>query len=176
MSVLQQLGASWTALAAAGVATAAAYAWVVLLTRATGPRSLAKMSSFDFAATVAVGSTLASTALGSTPLATGALVLLLLYGLQFVVARLRRAGAFGGAVDNQPLVVLAHGRPLPDALRQARISNEELWSQVRQAGVQRLDQVHAVVLETTGDMTVMTGDGPYDPELLHGVRGAERLS
>jgi hypothetical protein len=43
------------------------------------------------------------------------------------------------------------------------------------AGVHRREQVHAVVLETTGDMSVLRGAGPFDRELLQGVRGAERL-
>ncbi len=38
------------------------------------------------------------------------------------------------------------------------------------------DQVVAVVLETTGDISVLHGDDPLDPDLLHGVIGVERLS
>jgi hypothetical protein len=41
--------------------------------------------------------------------------------------------------------------------------------------VQRLEQVRAVVLEPTGDMSVLTGDGGIDAELLSGVRGGEGL-
>ena len=41
--------------------------------------------------------------------------------------------------------------------------------------VQQLHQVHAVVLETTGDLSVLTADRPMDAELLRGVRGADRL-
>lgn len=32
-----------------------------------------------------------------------------------------------------------------------------------------------VVLETTGDLSVLTADRPMDAELLRGVRGADRL-
>ncbi len=174
--ILSQFGATWTTVLAVPIATAGAFLWVVLLTRLTGPRSLAKMSSFDFAATVAVGSTLASTALGSTPLVSGALVLLMLYGLQYAVARLRRGRSLAGVLDNEPLLLVAEGELLPGNLRHARISDGELWSQLRQAGVSRLEQVHAVVLETTGDLSVLTGGGPYDAELLSGVRGAEQLA
>jgi uncharacterized membrane protein YcaP (DUF421 family) len=175
MGVLERLGTSGPALGAVVVSTICVYAVVVLLTRLSGPRSLAKMSSFDFAATVAVGSTLASTALGSTALANGAAVLVLLFGLQAVVGVLRRRGAFGGLVDNRPLLLMAGPEVLDDHLRQARISREELFAQLRSSGVHRLEQVTAVVLETTGDLSVLTGGAAVDPVLLAGVRGGEHL-
>ena len=175
MELLSRLGASWTTLAAILISTVTVYATVILLTRITGPRALAKMSSYDFAATVAIGSTVASTALASTPLANGVLVLALLYGLQRTISALRRRGFFGGAIDNRPLLLMAGPDVLPDALTQASVSREEVMAQLRQAGVHRLEQVHAVVLETTGSMSVLTQDQPLSPELLDGVRGVERL-
>ncbi len=152
------------------------YVLVVVLTRLAGPRSLAKMSSYDFAATVAVGSTLSSSATGSVPLAAGAAALVVLFGLQALVGALRRRGVLAGAVDSSPLLLMAGPEVLEQALAQARISRTELFAQLRAAGVRRLEQVHAVVLETTGDLSVLTvGDGGTDQELLQGVRGADRL-
>jgi uncharacterized membrane protein YcaP (DUF421 family) len=175
MEVAERLGTSGTGLGAVVVSTLAVYAVVVALTRMAGPRSLAKMSSFDFAATVAVGSTLASTAVGSAALANGAAALVLLFGLQAVVAVLRRRGVLGGLVDNSPLLLMAGAEVLDDHLRQARLSREELFGQLRSAGVQRLEQVTAVVLETTGELSVLTGGAAVDRVLLAGVRGSERL-
>ena len=176
MSLLTRLGGSWTLLAAVLVSTVAVYVTVIVLTRLAGVRSLAKMSSFDFAATVAVGSTVASTALGSTPLSSGLLVLLLLYALQWVVARLRQHGLLGGLVDNRPLLLMA-GAQLVDAnLRRAGVSPSEVWAALRQAGVLRREDVRAVVMETTGDLSVLTGQGRVDDDLLDGVRGREHLS
>jgi uncharacterized membrane protein YcaP (DUF421 family) len=78
-------------------------------------------------------------------------------------------------LDNSPLVLVADGRVLTGNLDHARVSDAELWSQLRLHGVQRLEQVRAVVLETTGDISVLTGDGGFDAELLSGVRGGEGL-
>ncbi len=176
MGILERLGTGGTSLGVVVVSTVGVYAVVVVLTRLAGPRSLAKMSGFDFAATVAVGSTLASTALGSVSLAEGSAALAVLFGLQAVVAVLRRRGVLGGAIDSSPLLLMAGPEVLDDALRQARISREELYGQLRSAGVTRLEQVTAVVLETTGDLSVLTDAPPIDAVLLDGVRGAERLS
>lgn len=176
MALLERLGASWTLLAAVLVGTIAVYVAVIALTRLSGVRSLAKMSSFDFAATVAVGSAVASTALGSTPLSSGLLVLSLLYALQWAVARLRRRGLLGGLVDNRPLVLMAGPHVVEASLRQAGVSRTEIWAALRQAGVLRRDDVRAVVLETTGDLSVLIGDGQLDEELLDGVRGREHVA
>ncbi len=175
MEILSRLGTSGVGLGLAVVSTVLVYVVVVVLTRASGPRALAKMSSYDFAATVAVGSTLSSAATGSVALAQAGAALVVLFGLQALVAALRTRGALGGVVDNRPLLLMAGPRVLDGALRQARLSREELYGQLRSSGVQRLEQVHAVVLETTGDLSVLTGDGAFDDALLQGVRGAELL-
>ncbi len=170
-----ELGASWTRVAEVLVAGVASYLLVILLTRVAGVRSLAKMSTFDFAATVAVGSTFASTLLGSVPLAAGACALVLLFTMQWVVASLRRKGLLVGLVDNSPILLVADGRVLEHHLRKVRVSRSELWGQLRQSGIRSLDQVRAVVFETTGDMSVLTVGEALDAELLAGVRGAELL-
>ena len=175
MRVLEQLGASWTDLAVIVPSAAGVYVAVIVLTRLAGLRSLAKMSTFDFAATVAVGSTVSSVALGSAPLASGLLALAMLFGLQYLVASLRRRGLLHGAVDNRPILVMSGAQVLEGNLRHARISRSELWSQLRLAGVHSREQVHAVIVETTGDMSVLRSGEPFDRELLEGVRGAEEL-
>ena len=176
MDLLERLGASWETLGISVVSAIGVYVAVIVLTRLAGLRSLAKMSSFDFAATVAVGSTIATTIAGSAPLATGVVALSMLYGLQYLVATLRRRNVFRGAVDNEPMLLMVRGEVLEGNLKHARVSREELWAQLRLAGVHRREQVQAVVLETTGDMSVVQGEGPFDPELLSGVRGAEQLA
>ena len=175
MPLLEPFGASWSELAAIAVSAVAVYVAVIVLTRLAGVRALAKMSSFDFAATVAVGSTVASTALGSSPLANGVVALAMLYGLQYAVATLRRRGLLGGVVDNEPILLMAGPEVLEGNLRHARVSRSELWSQLRMAGVHSREQVYAVVMETTGDMSVLRNGQPFDPELLDGVRGVEVL-
>ena len=173
--VLNELGATWERLLIVLVAGTATYAAVIALTRVTGPRALAKMSSFDFAATVAIGSTLSSTLLGSVPLVAGALGLALLFALQFAVATARRRGVFSGWVDNSPVLLMANGHVLEENLRHVRMNRSELWSQLRQAGVHRRSDVLAVVLETSGSVSVLRVGEPLDTEFLEDVRGAEAL-
>jgi uncharacterized membrane protein YcaP (DUF421 family) len=124
--LLSHLDASWERLAVVVVAGVAAYVLVIVLTRLAGLRSPAKMSTFDFAATVAVGSTVSSILIGSVPLAAGARGLVVLFALQYLIALLRRHNALGGVVDNRPIVLMAGSEVLEDNMRHARISREEL--------------------------------------------------
>lgn len=168
--ILEQLGAPWPTIAAIVLSAVAVYVAVIVLTRLAGVRALAKMSSFDYAATVAVGSTVASTALGSSPLANGVVALVMLFALQFVVALLRRHNVLAGVVDNSPLLLMSDGQVIDGNLQAARVSRAELWAQLRMAGVHRRADVRAVVMERTGDMSVIRADSPLDQELLDGVR------
>lgn len=173
--VLERLGTTWAAVAALLISSVAVYVVVIVLTRLAGVRSLAKMSTFDFAATVAVGSTVASTALGTSPLSHGVLVLAMLFLLQYTVATLRRRDLLRGLVDNSPILLMADDRILEGQMRHARVSREELYSNLRKNGVHQLSQVRAVVMESTGDMTVLQRGEPFDDVLMQGVRGAEEL-
>lgn len=154
------------------------YSALLLLTRITGLRSFSKMSSFDFAITVAMGSVIASTILAETPsLVTGAVGLVVLYGIQYVVSRSRRLTATVERwVDNEPLLVMAGNRVLSDHLDATRMTEQDLRSKLRMAGVTHPDQVLAVVFETTGDVSVMKTGDDVDPWLFEDVRGAEHLS
>ena len=146
------------------------YAATILATRVSGLRSFAKMSSFDFATTVAVSTVIASTALSaSVPLLKGVVALVTLFAAQRVVSAYRlRAGA-SPLVDNQPLLLMKDAQVLHDNLTRAGVTKADLFAKLRGAGVLSLDEVRAVVLETTGDMSVLAGDDTLDDDLLFDV-------
>ncbi len=57
------------------------------------------------------------------------------------------------------LLLVLNGRLLPKNMRKEFITEEELWVQLRQHGVQRLDEVKAVYLEPDGNFSVIMRDG-----------------
>jgi uncharacterized membrane protein YcaP (DUF421 family) len=170
--VLRELGSTGVAVVTVLVSTLVIYASVIVSTRTVGPRALAQMSAFDFVATVAVGSMVASVGLGSVPLVDGVVAVVTLFVLQFLVASFRRARVARGLVDNQPLLLLRDGEVYEDHLAKARITYDDLRSHLRRSNVDDVGDVQAVVLETTGDISVLYGGGDVGP-LLQGVRGAD---
>ena len=151
------------------------YLALMLLTRTAGLRSFAKISGFDFAVTVAIGSLVATTLLTEDPpLVQAAAGLACLYGLQMAVAVLRqRMPTVRTLVENQPLLLMEGDRVLRDNLRAARMTESDLRAKLREANVLDPSEIRAVVMESTGDVSVLHGEAggtPLDPDLLRDVR------
>ena len=158
----------------------AIYAILIALIRIVGLRSLSKMSSFDFAMTIAVGSVLASAILTpNPPLAQAAVGLASLFGIQFVIAWFRkRTRWMERLVDNEPLILMTQEGMVRENLKRARVTEHDVWAKLREANVLAVDEVRAVVFESTGDISVLHGDPdgrPLEACLLSGVRDAERI-
>lgn len=174
--VAQRLATSWSELGVVALSMVAAYAAVIIATRIGGLRSFSKMSSFDFAMTVAVGSLMATVAVTDTSLPAGLMALAVLYAVQIGIATARRRTSFEKAVDNVPVLLMVNGRFLEKSMQQARVTESDVRAKLREANALSYDQVRAVVLETTGDISVLHGEGELNPDLLKGVKGSERLT
>ncbi|NND74908.1 MAG: DUF421 domain-containing protein [Ilumatobacter sp.] len=166
------LWTSWSAAWLLVLSSIAALIVVIAAIRITGLRSLSKMSSFDFAVTVAIGSILASVAATSTSLANGAIAVGTLLTAQAVIALLRQRSFLAGRIDNQPLLLMRDGEFIEHALHRSRVTENDVLAKLRAANVTELSQVSAVVLETTGDVSVLHGDGPLADDLLRDVKDA----
>ena len=130
------------------------------------------MTSFDFVMTVAMGSMVASASQSEAwpAFLQTIAAMAALFAVQFGAARLRAESATAAAaMQNEPVVLMRDGVIIEKALEQTRVSREDLFAKLREANVLALDQVRAVVLETTGDVSVLHGDS-LEPELLSGVR------
>lgn len=141
----------------------------IAIVRLVGLRSLSKMSSFDFLVTVALGSTVATVAATSTSIINGALAFGSLLGFQAAIAILRRRSAFASVVDNTPRLLMTGTEMHESTMAACRVTRDDLIAKLREANVTRLDQVLAVVIETTGDISVLHGEGPLEPMLLEGL-------
>lgn len=141
------------------------YLAIIIYTRLAGKRSFSKMSSFDFAMTVALGSMLATTVLSkSVSVWDGIIGLGAVYLLQISVAMLRRFNKIQKLVDNAPLLLMDGTEILYDNLKAARVTESDLRSKLREANVIRLNEVRAVIFEATGDISVMHTEGDEEME------------
>ncbi len=73
------------------------------------------------------------------------------------------------ALSNEPVLLMEHGQFLEPAMAETRVSRSNLLEKLRSAGVADLSQVRAVVLETTGDISVILGD-EIEEQVMEGVR------
>ncbi|MEX0647820.1 MAG: YetF domain-containing protein [Balneolaceae bacterium] len=165
---------------AAGVILSAIgiYIAVILFTRLSGLRSFSKMSSFDFAMTVAVGSLIANTITTEDPPFFQALIALAsLYILQISVAVMRQKSKFlKNMADNQPLLLMDGSEIITENMEKARVTPDDLRAKLREANITQLNQVKAVVMETTGDISVLHHNDrqhQLDKTLMKGVKGTK---
>jgi uncharacterized membrane protein YcaP (DUF421 family) len=165
--------ASTTSIIAIVLTAIGIYIATILFTRLAGKRSFSKMSSFDFAMTVAIGSIIATTVLSkSVSLLQGVVGLAAVYVLQFSVAMMRRFKFVQKLIDNEPLLLMDGKEILPNNLKKAHVTEADLRSKLREANVLELSQVRAVIFECTGDIAVLhTKDEDVEVEdwLLKGV-------
>lgn len=168
-----ELGASWKTLGLVAVSAPAAYLALIAFSRLAGLRSFSQMTNFDLAATVAFGSMLATTVVNTkVSLVQGGLGLAVLFGTQALIARGRRYRSLEWIFDNRPLLLMRGTEMLPQNVRRAKVTESDIRAKLRLAGVTHLGQVEAVVLETTGEVSVLLKDSegrPLDPKLLSTV-------
>ena len=148
----------WQGLVRVVLVGSAAYVALIALLRVSGKRTLAKLNAFDFVVTVALGSTLATVLLSSSvALAEGLTALALLVGLQYLVAWASvRSPRVKRLVKSEPTLVYRDGF-LDEALRRQRVTRDELRQAARAQGHGDLGSVSAIVLETDGTFSILTG-------------------
>lgn len=156
---------------AAILATLAVF-WVIIVVRIVGLRAFSKMTAFDFVITVATGSLLAGAGMATswTGFFQPTVAIAMLLGVQYAVARLRQSSdVFETVVQNCPVLLMRDGEILHEALNATRVAEDDLIAKLREANVLDLRNVRAVVLETTGDISVLHGES-LSTNLLDSVR------
>ncbi|MGO1752616.1 MAG: DUF421 domain-containing protein [Psychroflexus sp.] len=130
---------------------------IILITRVFGLRTFAKMSSFDFASTIAIGSILASIIINKDQsIMKGAIALISIIAFQALFAYLiRKNDTFKKLFTNKPQFLMKDGEIFHDKLKQCNVDQGDLMAKLREANVHRLTDVKAVVFESTGDISVL---------------------
>ncbi|WP_234568333.1 DUF421 domain-containing protein [Rhodohalobacter sp. 614A] len=138
------------------ISTFGIYFALILFTRIAGVRTFSKMSSFDFAVTVAIGSLIASTVLTKNPpLFQSIAAMGTLFIIQITIAGFRETSLVRNVVDNKPILLMKGTRMLEGNMRKAKVTRNDLLGKLREANVTQFNQIKAVVMETTGDISVL---------------------
>ena len=140
------------------------YIALVILLRASGKRTMARMNAFDFVITVTLGAAfgrvLTTRSVGIVEALTGLTLLVL---LQTIASWLRpRSAGFRAMVDSPPTLVYYRGEFLREAMLRERLVEDDVETAVRKQGFGSLAEVEAVVFESDGELAVVaggTGDG-----------------
>ncbi len=149
-----------------------AYVSLILVLRTTGKRTLSKMNAFDLVVTVALGSTLATSMLSKDiALLESILAFALLCSLQLVVTWLSvRSEKIARIVKSEPQMLFYKGSFLDSAMQKERVVRDEALQAMRSQGLDSLEDVEAIVLETDGTFSVIKQTDGKTGSALSNVR------
>lgn len=161
----------WTGVVRVIVIAIAAYAALILGLRASGKRTLSKLNAFDLVVTVALGSSFATVILSrDVPLVEGVLSFVMLALMQFVCTwSARRSRWVRRLIKSEPTLLYFRGEFRDPALRAQRLTRDEIRAAVRVHGLGSLAAVAAVVLETSGELSVISELASGDLDALSDV-------
>ena len=149
---------------------------IIALTRLIGLRSFAKFSAYDFAFTVAIGSIISSTLTSTTTIVHGSVAIFGLLITAGIISHFQKQSPkLSQVIANAPLLLMEGNDILEENMKYARIEKKQLIAKLREANVLNFDQVQAVILESTGDISVLHANSAdaladFDQRMLEGVR------
>ncbi|WP_186758986.1 DUF421 domain-containing protein [Arthrobacter alpinus] len=169
-------GLTWGDASRVVLSAIALYALVLMLIRLMGQRTMASLSNFDLAAAVALGAVVGRAILGYTPtLTAGVLGLVTLLVLQALTGQLRRFPRIVTIVNNRAYLLMAGSEIVAANLRRTHVSEDEISARLRLAGIRSRKEIACVILEATGEISVLRIGVAIELELLENVKGAELI-
>ena len=157
----------WTAVFHVIVCAVISYIALFIFIRISGKRTLAKLNAFDFVVTVTLGSTLSSMILKKVPLLEGAVALIVIIALQYLLALMaKKSSKMEEVINSTPTLLFYDGKFIKPAMQKEVITKEEIYAEIRKYRLENLDDVQAVVMELNGTFTVVKKSGKIGPSSL----------
>lgn len=162
---------SWESVLRTFVIGVLAYIVLVIQLRISGKRTLSKMNSFDFIVTIALGSTLATVLLSKdVALLDGAVAFALLIFLQYAITWASvRSKKLSALVKATPVLLFYQGAFLWDTMKAERITKDEILAAMRNQGINSVEEVGAVILETEGSLSIIRDLESMESSVLQNV-------
>ncbi|HJG65496.1 MAG TPA: DUF421 domain-containing protein [Corynebacterium stationis] len=154
----------------------AIYFVFLLLMKIFGSRVLASMSASDAVVIIMFGAVGGRVILGHPPtLATGIIGLATLMAMQALFGILRAKTGIGRILDREPILLMFDGVVVRNGLQKSHFTYDDVRTSLRNAGIGAFAEVQAMILEPSGEVSIIRAGTKLDPEMLRDVRGAEEL-
>jgi uncharacterized membrane protein YcaP (DUF421 family) len=139
----------------------AIYAFLMVVFRISGKRTLAQATPFDLTLLLVISEAVQNVLTGDDRSMTRAFVVVVTLvaldvGLSLLKLRSRRLER---ALEDVPVVLVSRGRPLQDRMRLSRVDESDVLEAAREMGLERLDQVRYAVLERDGQISIVPAEG-----------------
>lgn len=132
------------------------YAFALLIMQLMGKRGRNQMNPLEYLIIIALGSATGDVMFyPDVPLTYAALVIatIVLLGASFAILE-TRSERLRKLFESNPTILIEQGELIAANLRRERVSEGELFSELREAGVEQLGQVRMAILELSGRISV----------------------
>jgi uncharacterized membrane protein YcaP (DUF421 family) len=132
------------------------------LLRASGRRTLGKLTSFDLVLLLVIGGATQRALLGQDYSVTNAFLVIATLVITDVALSLlqRDFPPLSRIFNGEPMIVVEEGRPLTRRMKFARVTADQVLESARRAhGLERMEQIKYAVFEANGDISII----PFPP-------------
>ncbi|WP_147195675.1 YetF domain-containing protein [Pantoea sp. MBD-2R] len=137
---------------------ASMYLLLMIVLKIAGRRTLLEMTSFDLILLLIISEATQQALLGNDFSVTGAsltIITLIVVDILFGMMK-ARFPRLDRLIDGTALILVEHGRLLPERARRAGISEDDILNTARSsAGLERLDQIKFAILEKNGKISII---------------------
>ena len=139
----------------------AMYLFLLLIFRISGKRSLAQITTFDFVLLLVIGEASQQALIGKDySIITAMLAIATLMAIDIALSLIKdRAPTVDRWLEDVPVIVVAHGQPLYERMKQERVDLDDVLSAARSLhGLECLEQIKYAVLERNGGISIIPAD------------------
>lgn len=139
------------------------YAFVLLVIRLAGKRTLAELSTFDLVVLLIMSEAIQPALVADDTRITSAMLIVLTFvGIDALLGFIKfKSHKASELLDDVPTVLVRDGVTDQDALKRERLSEDDIMEAARhRLGLERFDQVRFAILERTGGISVI----PWPPD------------
>ncbi|MFH0410664.1 DUF421 domain-containing protein [Corynebacterium sp. L4756] len=152
------------------------YGAFLILVKLFGSRVLTSMSASDAVIIIMFGAVAGRAILGHPPtVAAGIIGLSTLMALEALFGILRDKSGIRRLIDGEPILLIFEGALVTNGLRASHFSRDDVRIALRKSGIGSIEDVRAMILEATGQVSIIRMGATLDLEILKDVRGAKEL-
>lgn len=136
----------------------AVYAFLFIVFRIAGKRSLAEITTFDFVLLLIIAETTQQAMIGDDfSIATAVLLIATLFFVEIGLTLLkRRFTKLDRFMEGEPVLLVENGKPLQEQMDLERVDTDDILEAARRwRGLERIDQIKFAVLERDGNISVI---------------------
>lgn len=152
------------------ISTTCVYLFIILALRVLGKTELAQLSITDLIFVLLISNAVQNAMVGSdTSLGGGLLAAGVLFIINFIFKKLKYT--FPGVkklIEGEPVILVYQGKMQVENCRKNEISEEELLQAIREHGSDSIEEVNSVILETDGNISVVSNE--YKHHSLHRIK------